>query len=89
MIARRNYKGIEFIRLKDLSDELRTEIREWLSADVMIKIQTDNGLLNDCIQLKDFIYWYEHIYDPELKLEPLGKTHVAIKRKPLSLILQD
>ncbi|MEJ2003819.1 MAG: hypothetical protein P8X57_02390 [Cyclobacteriaceae bacterium] len=81
MVIGQEYRGIKFVRLQDLPSELNRDIRNWLNDDTLIKIQTDAGLLNDCIQLKDFEYWYDHIYTPVDQISETGQTKVVKRRK--------
>ncbi len=57
----RVYRGIEFIRLSDLPDELRAEIKGWMDDKALLNIKTNEGLYRDCILTKDFNYWYRNI----------------------------
>jgi hypothetical protein len=60
----RIYRGIEFIRLSDLPDELKTEIMQWVDDQSLLKIKTNEELFRDCILTKDFEYWYRNIHQP-------------------------
>jgi hypothetical protein len=62
MIRKKEYRGIEFIQLSDLNDTLQEEIKNWLNEDMLIKIKMEDCILRDCIQMKDFLYWYENLY---------------------------
>ncbi len=78
-IRKRSYKGIEYIRLSELSEELSEEINNWLSNDVLIKIKTEDGILRDCIQVKDFLYWFENLYTTVQK-EEKSRAHSQLTK---------
>jgi hypothetical protein len=61
MIGARVFKGIEFIRISDLPLDQQPGIKEWANNEVVIKIQTEDKLYSDCIQYKDYLYWFESI----------------------------
>ncbi len=87
-IRKRSYRGIEYIRLSDLSEELRSEISNWLSDEVLIKIMTENGIQRNCIQLKDFIHWYDNLYTPLSGVQDVQMKNPNPGRKKLSLVLE-
>ena len=60
----RIYRGIEFIRLSDLPEEWKTEIKQWVDEQALLKIKTNDALFRDCILTKDFEYWYRNIHQP-------------------------
>lgn len=83
MIEAQIYRGIEFIRLADLPTTHREAILAWASRDQIIKIlKEDNTLLNDCIQYKDYEYWYRN----ELETETItAKSGSSAKRSSVRL----
>ena len=87
-ICKRTFRGIEYIRVADLPAELSSEISNWLSDEVLIKIQTEEGIQRDCIQLKDFLHWYENLYTPMEAVDNLPKGESVKARKNLRLILE-
>ena len=62
MIGARVYKGIEFIRISELPLDQQPEIKKWANNEVVIKIQAEDTLYSDCIQYKDYVYWFESIF---------------------------
>jgi hypothetical protein len=66
MIVSRKYKGIEFVQLEELPLTQREKIRQTINSDLLIKIMIDGTIVNDCIQFKDYIYWYNSVYKPEI-----------------------
>ena len=81
MVLGQEYRGIKFVRLRDLPEDLRKDISNWLNDDTLIKIRTSDGLLNDCIQLKDFQHWYQNIYTPVDQITEEGKASVVKHQK--------
>jgi len=53
------YKGIEYVQLSELPADQR-ELISQNPRDLIIKIQVDGKILNDCIQFKDYEAWYLH-----------------------------
>ena len=51
------YKGIEFIRISNLPDEQKAQIIRTIEQHQIIKIQRDQDLLSDCVQLRDYKQW--------------------------------
>jgi hypothetical protein len=62
MINPKVYKGIQYIILDDLPEEQRINIIETLSQDFFIKILVNGKVLNNCIQFKDYLFWFENIF---------------------------
>jgi hypothetical protein len=56
------YKGIEYVRLKELPEDQQIKIKESLNQDLFIKILVNGQLHQDCILYKDYSYWFERIY---------------------------
>lgn len=66
-VALTKYKGIEYIRIGELPKNQSEQIVEWLSKDQVIKILTEEKLMDDCVQYADYSYWFDHVYKPEVK----------------------
>ena len=69
MIEARVYRGIEFIRISELPEDQKSLIEEWAIEGTIIKILTDKTLLTDCIQFKDYKYWFENVFSKAVQLE--------------------
>jgi hypothetical protein len=87
-IQKKAYKGIEYIQLSDLNEELRSEIENWLSDDVLITIKKEHRIIRNCIQTKDFIYWYENLYTAVNALDKETKNKPMLRHEPVSLVLE-
>jgi hypothetical protein len=74
----REYRGIEFIRLSDLPEDIRQEIKGWVNDKALLIIKTNEALYRDCILTKDFNYWYKNIYAVEAHREKASRNVVPI-----------
>jgi hypothetical protein len=61
-INSKNFKGIEYIQLNQLPEEQRIKILETLNRNFLIKIMIDGQVLSNCLQYKDYEFWYENIF---------------------------
>jgi len=63
------FKGITFIRISNLPRIQHQELLEWLSPTSIINIKVNGVILEDCLQYKDYEYWYENQFvDKELSM---------------------
>lgn len=62
MVQARNFKGIEFVQLSELPNEQQDILINTLNRDLVIKILVNEKVLNDCLQYKDYILWYENVF---------------------------
>jgi len=51
------YKGIEFVRISSMPRELQHKFWESFEREKIIKIVTEESLMNDCILYTDFAAW--------------------------------
>lgn len=63
MVKAEVYKGINFIRISKLPEDESNQIREW-GRKKKITILAENEAWRDCIQYKDYKYWYENHFRP-------------------------
>ncbi|MEQ9656675.1 hypothetical protein [Fulvivirga sp.] len=78
MIQGKVYKGIEYIKISDLPLNEQLAIREWLTLDTTIKIQTEKELLTVCVQYKDYKNWIENFYSKETTNETSIKSKSCV-----------
>lgn len=52
------YKGIEFVRISNLTKELSERIYASFPKEKIIKILRDEVILKDCIQYHDYQEWF-------------------------------
>jgi hypothetical protein len=51
------YKGIEFVRISSMPREQQARVWESFDREKIIKIVTQESLMNDCILYSDFASW--------------------------------
>jgi hypothetical protein len=64
------YKGIEYIQVGELPEAQRTSLLQTMSKELFIKIMIDGTIINDCIQYKDYTFWFNSVYKKQPKPEP-------------------
>jgi hypothetical protein len=64
LVASENYKGIKFVRISSLPVDQKNQIWKSIHQNAIIKILKGDTLLNDCIQYKHYVAWYENSYSP-------------------------
>jgi hypothetical protein len=86
MIDSKIYKGIEYVQLNELPLTQREKITQSLSNELLIKIMIDGQIISDCLQYKDYSFWYNTVFKPKSEsltepASPLGKfeTKLAFK----------
>ena len=65
MIDSKIYKGIEYIQVSELPPTQREKISDSLNNDLLIKIMIDGKIVSDCLQFKDYSFWYNSVYRPQ------------------------
>ncbi|SKC74621.1 hypothetical protein [Ohtaekwangia koreensis] len=56
------YKGIEYVLVSQLPAEQQTIISQTISKRLYIKILIDGKIVGNCLQYKDYDFWYENVY---------------------------
>ena len=59
------FRGITFIRICNLPQVQHEELVEWLPPTSIINIKIDDIILEDCLQYKDYEYWFENFFIKE------------------------
>jgi hypothetical protein len=80
-ISAKNFKGIEFVQLSQLPEDQRSKILETLNRNFLIKILMDGQILGNCLQYKDYEFWYENIFNTKtssFNIESRKEEAVAI-----------
>jgi hypothetical protein len=72
MIDSKVYKGIEYVQLCELPLAQREKISETINGDLFIKIMIDGKIVSECLQFKDYSFWYNSVFKP--KAEPLQES---------------
>jgi hypothetical protein len=66
MIDSKKYKGIEYVQLGELPLTQREKLEQTINRELLIKIMIDGRIISDCLQFKDYTYWYNSVYKPEM-----------------------
>lgn len=82
----KTFKGIDYVQLSELPLEQRQILSNTINRKIIIKILVSGKILNDCIQFKDYISWYENIYklqkiDSVYQTVAIGSMAEAIEEK--------
>lgn len=59
------YKGIEYIQINTLPADQKLKLMETLNSELLIKILADGKLIGNCIQFKDYEFWFDNIFLPQ------------------------
>lgn len=57
------YKGIEYVQFDELPQVQREKLLQRPHHD-FIKIMIDGKIVNQCLQYKDYSFWYDKIFIP-------------------------
>ncbi len=80
------YRGIEFVRISELPENQKVEIQKWASDGQIIKILKDEQLMSDCVQYKDYTYWFEVVFKVATANEPVQNSPRQVV-KPIKLAI--
>jgi hypothetical protein len=61
-VSSKIYKGIEYVQLNELPAEQKEKFSESLDQETLIKILIDEKVVSNCIQYKDYEFWFDNIY---------------------------
>jgi hypothetical protein len=64
------YKGIEFVRISNLPDDQKSQIRQTIDDSKIIKILRGKELLHDCVQVNDYAMWMKENFNKRIVLTP-------------------
>jgi hypothetical protein len=62
MVKSKVYRGIEFIQLSELPGDQKEMLSNTFNKSLVIKILVSGKVLNDCIQFRDYMTWYEGVF---------------------------
>lgn len=68
MIHSKIYKGIEYVELSELPSSQREIISKSLNSELLIKIMIDGKIINECLQYKDYSFWYNSVFKSKHEL---------------------
>lgn len=72
LVASEIYKGIKFVRISSLPLEQKNQIWNSINRDAIIKILKGDTLMNDCVQYKHYLAWYQNNYAPKTGTKALA-----------------
>lgn len=56
------FKGIEYIQLNELPEAQRDHLVQTINKELFIKIMIEGKIVNDCLQYRDYSFWYNSVY---------------------------
>jgi hypothetical protein len=62
MIEAKTYKGIDYVQLDELPQTQQERILQTLNNDLLIKIMIDGKIIKNCLQYKDYAFWYNSVF---------------------------
>ncbi len=78
------FKGIEFVNLQDLPADQQTLLQHNNEVE-RIKILIDGKVSSNCIQYKDYSYWYTMVFTKSVAtVESPAKVSVQLKEVAVS-----
>ena len=66
------YKGIQFVQVNALPQDQKDRLLGTINRELLIKILVDGKLVGNCLQFKDYEFWFDNVY----------QTQEAISRNP-------
>jgi len=79
-LAKRSFKGIDYIRLSSLTAKQAEKLRRVLSTRSLIKIQMQDNIIDDCVLYDAYEDWFSTYID-----EPVSQPIIASTKKSVSL----
>lgn len=69
----KNYKGIEYVQLSELPQSQQDRLIHSINHNLFIKIMIDGKVMNQCLQYKDYSFWFDH----EFRSKPVPVKEVV------------
>jgi hypothetical protein len=73
----KNFKGIEYVQFNELPLTQQEKLLQSPNHNFFIKIMIDGKIVGQCLQYKDYSYWYETVFGN--KAVPVKGTRVQEK----------
>jgi hypothetical protein len=86
-VERKIYKGIEYVLVTDIPQPQREQLLQTLSQDQIIKILIDGSVISQCLQYKDYSFWFDNIFRTrqqtvkEIVAEPMAMSSPSLALK--------
>ena len=83
------YKGIQYVQVNALPPDQRERLLKTVNPELFIKILVDGKLIRNCLQFKDYEYWFDNVFashrsatiaTPSLSAETLTMPSLEFKR---------
>ena len=58
------YKGIEYVQINTLPKEQLDALMQSIDPELFIKILIEDKLVGNCLQFKDYEFWFDMVYKP-------------------------
>lgn len=81
----KKYKGIDYIQLTDLPLAQQQKFVQTVNQSLFIKIMIDKKIISQCIQYKDYEWWFDTVYnvseaEPEKVVQTLPDLEIAFSK---------
>lgn len=77
MVKSTLYKGIEFVRVSQLTKDEQEVFNKNSNRNTLIKILIDDEIVHDCIQYKDYVSWYQNSFSSSTKEKEVVKMKAS------------
>lgn len=85
-VERKIFKGIEYVTVADLPQAQREVLLQTLSKDHFIKILIDGVIVAQCLQFKDYSFWFDNVFKAKSQsVKEIMSESVAISTSTLAL----
>jgi hypothetical protein len=74
-VESKNFKGIEYIQVDELPQTQREKLLQTIGRDVFIKIMINGKIISQCVQYRDYSYWFDSVY--KIKAVQVKETRVS------------
>jgi hypothetical protein len=84
-VSSKIYKGIEYVQMNDLPDDQKEKFLESCGPESFIKILVGETVVRDCIQYKDYDFWFNSTFRRQVGH---SKKEVTLREHPLQIALE-
>jgi hypothetical protein len=82
------YKGIQYVQINALPPDQQDKLLKTINPELFIKILVDGKLIRNCLQFKDYEYWFDNVFashpviiaTPSLPVEKIKMPSFAFKK---------
>jgi hypothetical protein len=83
----KNFKGIEYVQLNELPLAQQQTLLQSINSDFFIKILIDGTIVSQCLQYKDYAFWYSNHFAAQsssAQEENIQKQEVTVNANQLA-----